>query len=487
MIKISACVIVKNEESNLPGWLTCAKALADELIVVDTGSTDRTAELALAAGAKIYDYKWCDDFSAAKNYALQKARGNWIVFLDADEYFSEEDIPKVRAYIHRFDKERNTAGFICPCVNIDVDRGGAYLSENLQIRVFRRHPDIRYHGHIHEMLQTRGHSWKMMQVGDVRVWHTGYSSGVVRMKAQRDLAILLANREKNGEQPSDAFYIADCCYGLQRFDEAIAWASKAIASGYVLEGRERRPYDVLLNSMLALRYPYGKVHDEVQKASVRFPDIADYKVIDGISAWQAKNYVCAAQVLEEALAMIPAQAGHIRAIVKGHLADIEHRRGRDSRALELAAESLQEERFYEPALSLICKIVRSLPSADIIQFLNTMYDAKADAEFLVPVLAKNGLHEVCLYYDGKAKDAVLSVYDRFFSAGFLDGALKEAAKGMARCCAMGVLAARRLNLQDESDAFLPAAFCLKDDEKTRPIAQEFQSYVSKYEQIFARD
>ena len=104
MVKISACVIVKDEERNLPQWLACVRALADELVVVDTGSTDRTAELARAAGASVYSFAWRNDFSAAKNYALQKAKGSWIVFLDADEYFSEEDIPKVRAYIRRASK-----------------------------------------------------------------------------------------------------------------------------------------------------------------------------------------------------------------------------------------------------------------------------------------------------------------------------------------------------------------------------------------------
>ena len=114
MLKISACAIVKNEEGNLPRWLACAKELADEMVVVDTGSTDRTAELAREAGASVYSFEWRKDFAAAKNFALRKAKGDWIVFLDADEYFSEEDIPKVRVHIQRLDKERNVGGFICP-------------------------------------------------------------------------------------------------------------------------------------------------------------------------------------------------------------------------------------------------------------------------------------------------------------------------------------------------------------------------------------
>ena len=91
-IKISACVIVKNEAENLPLWLEKMSQLADEMIVVDTGSEDNTKELAVAAGAQVYDYQWQDDFAAAKNYAISKAKGDWILFLDADEYFDEKSL-----------------------------------------------------------------------------------------------------------------------------------------------------------------------------------------------------------------------------------------------------------------------------------------------------------------------------------------------------------------------------------------------------------
>ena len=88
MPKISACVIVKNEEKNLPRWLDSVKRIAEEIVVVDTGSADATVTIAKAAGAKVYHFAWIDDFAAAKNFALEKATGAWVVFPDADEYFS---------------------------------------------------------------------------------------------------------------------------------------------------------------------------------------------------------------------------------------------------------------------------------------------------------------------------------------------------------------------------------------------------------------
>ena len=87
MVRISACVITKNESESLPKWLDSMGRIADEMVVVDTGSTDETVSIARAAGARVCFFQWVDDFAAAKNYALDQATGDWVLFLDADEYF----------------------------------------------------------------------------------------------------------------------------------------------------------------------------------------------------------------------------------------------------------------------------------------------------------------------------------------------------------------------------------------------------------------
>ena len=87
---ISACVITKNEANTIERWLVDMQSIADEIIVVDTGSTDNTVKIAKASNVKVYHYKWKNDFAAAKNFAIEQASGDWILFLDADEFFSEE-------------------------------------------------------------------------------------------------------------------------------------------------------------------------------------------------------------------------------------------------------------------------------------------------------------------------------------------------------------------------------------------------------------
>ena len=91
---ISVCMIVKNEEKNLAGCLDCLKAIADEIIVVDTGSTDRTKEIAKQYTDKIYDFAWIDDFSAARNFAFSKATMDYIYSADADERLDKENQAK---------------------------------------------------------------------------------------------------------------------------------------------------------------------------------------------------------------------------------------------------------------------------------------------------------------------------------------------------------------------------------------------------------
>ena len=98
-VRLSQCMIVKNEEKNIERALSWGKDIMYEQIVVDTGSTDRTVEIAKGMGAKVYHFEWIDDFAAAKNYAIEQAKGDWIAFLDADEYFPPEDAAKLMSIL----------------------------------------------------------------------------------------------------------------------------------------------------------------------------------------------------------------------------------------------------------------------------------------------------------------------------------------------------------------------------------------------------
>jgi glycosyltransferase involved in cell wall biosynthesis len=100
-IKISACTITKNEEKNIARSIESYKNYVDEIIIVDTGSTDNTVEIAKSLGAKVIEFKWINDFAAAKNCALDVAKGDWILFLDADEWIKDNGAMKLQNIIQR--------------------------------------------------------------------------------------------------------------------------------------------------------------------------------------------------------------------------------------------------------------------------------------------------------------------------------------------------------------------------------------------------
>ena len=97
MATLSLCMIVKNEEAVISRCLESVKAAADEIIIVDTGSTDKTKEIALSYTPQVFDFKWADDFSAARNYSFSKASMDYIMWLDADDVITEDNTVKLTA------------------------------------------------------------------------------------------------------------------------------------------------------------------------------------------------------------------------------------------------------------------------------------------------------------------------------------------------------------------------------------------------------
>ena len=102
---ISLCMITKNEEKFLELCLNSVKSIVDEIIIVDTGSTDKTKEIAKKFNAKIIDFKWIDDFSAAKNESLKHATRDWVLVLDADEVIEKKDLDKIKNAIENSEKD----------------------------------------------------------------------------------------------------------------------------------------------------------------------------------------------------------------------------------------------------------------------------------------------------------------------------------------------------------------------------------------------
>ena len=189
--RISLCMIVKDEEECLGRCLDSVKALADEMIIVDTGSSDRTVEIAESYGAKIYHHPWQGSFSEARNYGLQFATGDWILQLDADEALEPSDIPAIREAV-----QSDAYNAIFVALLNDTPEGWA---KHYFQRIFRR-GKARYEGIVHNQLVFEG---KQLNT-EIRIYHWGYNLSLKKMreKYKRTEALLARQIE---ETPQNAF------------------------------------------------------------------------------------------------------------------------------------------------------------------------------------------------------------------------------------------------------------------------------------------
>lgn len=301
-MKISACVITKNEEKHLPQWIESVKQIADELIVVDTGSTDRTVEIAKAAGAQVYYFEWIKDFAAAKNFSLDRATGEWIINLDADEYFPNADCEKVKELIRRYHPDRRVGGFLCRRIDIDPEQDNKYLDDVTVLRVFRNSRFLRYEGRIHELLVSHAkNSMEMKMVPGLTIMHTGYAKSTSKEKSQRNLDILLEEQKQRGVKPQDNYYLADCYCGLEEYEKAIACTRQTIADGVRFLGLTNRPYLLLIRLLIMQKHPVEEVDAAIAAAREKYPRLPEFSMMDGLAAWNRKDFVRAEASLKKGL------------------------------------------------------------------------------------------------------------------------------------------------------------------------------------------
>lgn len=252
--RLSLCMIVRNEAHRLGNCLESVKGLIDELVVVDTGSTDGTEEIARRYGAKLGHFAWIDDFAAARNHSLSLATGDWILWLDADDLLSAEYHTQIR---HLLTRGRDKSYFFL----LD-DRGYENVS-CLQMRLFPNVPGVRFEMPIHEQVTPSLAKLGVQMVPtQVRVTHTGYPTPeVVRAKKERYLQIMERWLE---EHPGDYIvrsHVALTYHTTGRLEEAAA-AYRAIL--YQSTCREDQNFVVYTTALLFLGRTYLKMKEYPQ-------------------------------------------------------------------------------------------------------------------------------------------------------------------------------------------------------------------------------
>ena len=321
-LKISACYIAKNEAKNLAKSIKSLKNQVNEIVVVDTGSTDNTMNVARKLGAKVYSFPWQDDFSKARNFALSKAKGDWLILLDADEYFTAKTAGNIRQVIRQ---AQQVDGLLVQLVNYDVDKAEVQNYFNA-LRIVRKQAGLHYEGMIHEELKLSGDNiMKLAQVpaNMLEIYHTGYATSFSQQKIKRNLQMLQQAVAKGQSEESLARYFCDCYFGLDDMEKCEHYGWMEIRKGRQALNFGSRCHQVLMNY-------YGQRTDaegmtkrrQLAEISVeQYPEVPDFWVEYSECLYQAEEYDKAIAAMEKALQMMQDYHGmEPSMLVEGHMA-----------------------------------------------------------------------------------------------------------------------------------------------------------------------
>lgn len=215
VFKISAVCITRNEENNIKQSIESYKDIVDEIIILDTGSTDNTIQICKDLGCKVYEVKWEDDFSLARNQVIEKVHYPYILFLDADEYFEPKLTLDDKKYLEKamFDNDIEGIKFLTHNIDKELDKN---LYDSYNLKFFINHPKLLYKRKIHEVLRINDRPLKIGMCDNLTLIHTGYSKSINVKKVERNIEILSSLEEK---ETIDYFYLARENLGLLNYRE----------------------------------------------------------------------------------------------------------------------------------------------------------------------------------------------------------------------------------------------------------------------------
>ncbi len=261
MIPVSVCMIAKNEEQYIGECLKRLAAYDWEIVLVDTGSTDRTVEIARQYTPNIYHFDWCGDFSAARNYSISKASHDTILVVDCDEYLEADETTETTLHslpnllkgcqlgtctlknpvlssstsgdsmADRIEAPQTTSETLSLTVN---EKASKRTFEEVAVekitRIFLK-DHIRYEGKIHEQLTPRQPNLPISFLAvPLTFYHHGYSNKEIRRtKAKRNIALLIESIAESGPDPYLYFQLGQSYFGLSQYTQALPYFEQALA------------------------------------------------------------------------------------------------------------------------------------------------------------------------------------------------------------------------------------------------------------------
>ncbi|MEO8426637.1 MAG: glycosyltransferase, partial [Verrucomicrobiota bacterium] len=305
--RLTVCLITKNEERFLGQCLESVRDLAQQIVVVDTGSTDWTRDIAVRYGAEVYSFDWSDDFSAARNAALERAIGDWVLFLDADE----ELLPGQREALLQAMQDNGAIAYRLPMIDEGrEDEGVSYVP-----RLFRNAPGLFFVGRVHEQVfssvEVRRAEWGLEnKLATIKLLHHGYTKEMVksRNKIARNLRLLQTALE---EMPGEANLLMNLGLelvragrmqgGLEQYDAAFRALSALPREAVVPELRETL-LTQFCTDLLTMKN-YAEIVRVLRSPLAKAGGLtASLHWLFGLACIESKNFVEGAEQMRQCLA-----------------------------------------------------------------------------------------------------------------------------------------------------------------------------------------
>jgi glycosyltransferase involved in cell wall biosynthesis len=335
--RVSLCMIARNEEANLSACLQSAADLVDEIILVDTGSTDRTKEATLGSGARVFDFAWVDDFAAARNESIRHAGGDWIFWLDADDRIDETNRSKLRSLFAELRDENS--GYLMKSVSCLAPPSNERVVLE-HVRLFPNRPNIRWQYRVHESITPAlSREGAELRLTDIVIQHGGYREKAAQEgKLQRNLRLLLMDNAEHPEEPSVLFHLGWTYQGLNRPAEALPILQRSLELSRALNQTMGAQYAAIVLCQRQL----GRDEEALatcQEGRLLCPDDPDLLSHESALRWQRgdlrgaeESLVRLLEILPEMKCSIAAEMGHQGNTVRQNLAVIYSAQGRHADA-----------------------------------------------------------------------------------------------------------------------------------------------------------
>ncbi len=286
---ISLCMIVRDARQSLETALSSVRPFVDEMVVVDTGSRDGSAQVAREAGAQVFDFPWRDDFSAARNFSIEKATGDWIFWMDSDDELPPESGPRLRRLVA--EHPRRDAAF---WVNVEqqsrLPDGRSQTTRHAHLKLFPRRREIRFVYRVHEQVAPSVKKLGLpLKASSVTVRHSNADRSPEgnRRRIERNLRLLKLDL---AEHPEDAFVLLNL--GMTYLHQPDGLATAAEYTRRSIDGLPTGA-PTRINAYLTLATVYRRLKDYAseletcRRAEAEFPD--DISVLTSLAEVQERR------------------------------------------------------------------------------------------------------------------------------------------------------------------------------------------------------